>query len=108
MFNSKTILDQREIRRDGTVLLRFAKVVMNGDTVLSSSWHRASLAPGADVVSVLDQVSANLVDMGFPVISVEDVTAIKATCEKEWTPEVLAAYAAAVAAQENSRAPEAK
>ena len=97
----QTVLNQREILSDGTVQVRFALQVMNGDAVLQSQWHRGSFPPGSDADMIVAAINSNIAqaDMGsWPPISDEDAAKIKGTCQAEWTPEVIAAFQAKLAA----------
>ena len=80
MSLTKTItVDQITVTEDGTVLYREATRIMEDGNELSKTYHRSSLAPAQDLTGV----PANVV----------------AICNVAWTPEVIAAYQAQVAAQ---------
>jgi hypothetical protein len=74
-----TSIDQITIEENGIVLYREAKRIMEDGNELSKTYHRTSLVPAQDLTGI----PANVV----------------AICNVAWTPEVIAAYQAQVAAQ---------
>ena len=74
-----TTVDQITVTEDGTVLYREATRIMEDGNELSKTYHRSSLKPAQDLTGI----PANVV----------------AICNAAWTPEVIAAYQAAQAAQ---------
>ena len=77
-----TNVDQITVTENGTVLYREATRIMEDGVQLSQTYHRSSLTPAQDLTGV----PANVV----------------AICNAAWTPEVIAAYQAQVAAQAES------
>ena len=73
-----TVVDQVTVTEDGTVLYREATRIMEDGKQLSQTYHRSSLTPAQDLTGV----PANVV----------------AICNAAWTPEVIAAHQAQVAA----------
>lgn len=65
-------IDQITVIEDGTVLYREATKIVEDGVMLTKTYHRTSLEPGAD----LSQQPANVV----------------AICNVAWTPDVIAAY----------------
>ena len=78
-----TTVDQITVTENGIVLYREATRIMEDGKELSKTYHRSSLTPAQDLTGV----PANVV----------------AICNTAWTPEVIAAYQAQVAAQESQR-----
>jgi len=74
-----TNVDQITVTENGTVFYREATRVVEDGKQLSQTYHRTSLTPSQDLTGV----PANVV----------------AICNTAWTPEVVAAYQAQVAAQ---------
>jgi DNA-binding transcriptional LysR family regulator len=74
-----TTVDQITVTENGIVLYREATRIMEDDNEISKTYHRSSLTPAQDLTGV----PANVV----------------AICNVAWTPEVIAAYQAQVAAQ---------
>jgi hypothetical protein len=74
-----TTVDQITVSENGIVLYREATRIMEDGNQISQTYHRSSLTPGQDLTGV----PANVV----------------AICNVAWTPEVIAAYQAAQAAQ---------
>jgi hypothetical protein len=77
-----TSVDQITVTENGIILYREATRVMEDGNELSKTFHRTSLTPGQDLT-------------GQPA----SVTAI---CNVAWTAEVIAAYQAALAAQQGA------
>lgn len=78
-LNKETVVDQITVTEDGTVLYREATRIMENGVQLSKTYHRTSLTPGQDVAGQPQKV--------------------KDICNAAWTPEVIAAYEAQIAAQ---------
>jgi DNA-binding transcriptional LysR family regulator len=84
MSLTKTItIDQITVTENGIVLYREATRVVENGNEIAKTYHRTSLTPGQDLTGQ----PANVV----------------AICNTAWTPEVVAAYQAQVAAQETTR-----
>lgn len=77
-----TNVDQITITETGTVLYREATRIIEDGNEISKTYHRTSLTPGQDLTGV----PANVV----------------AICNVAWTPEVIAAYQAQIAAQQGT------
>ena len=78
-LTKQTVIDQITVQENGTVLYREATRIMEDGKQLSQTYHRSSLTPAQDLTGQ----PANVV----------------AICNAAWTPEVIAAYQAQVAAQ---------
>ena len=74
-----TTVDQITVTENGIVLYREATRIMEDGNQISQAYHRTSLTPAQDLTGQ----PANVV----------------AICNAAWTPEVIAAYQAQVAAQ---------
>ena len=75
-----TVIDQITVTENGIILYREATRIMEDGKQLSQTYHRTSLTPAQDLTGQ----PANVV----------------AICNAAWTPEVVAAYQAQVAAQQ--------
>jgi DNA-binding transcriptional LysR family regulator len=73
------VIDQITVVEDGTVLYREATRILKDGEQIAQTYHRSSLTPGQDLTGQ----PANVV----------------AICNAAWTPTVIAAYQAQVAAQ---------
>ena len=78
-ITKEKVIDQITVTENGIVLYREATRIMEDGEQLSQTYHRTSLTPAQDLTGV----PANVV----------------AICNVAWTPEVVAAYQAQVAAQ---------
>jgi hypothetical protein len=81
-LSKTTVVDKVETLENGTIQVRTATRIDEDGTVLSSSFHRHTLSPGQDLTN-------------------EDPKVV-AIASAVWTPEVVSAYEATVAAQEAS------
>jgi len=79
-LTKETVVDKIEVLENGTLQVRTATRVLEDGEVLSSSFHRHVLAPGADITN-------------------EDAKVV-AIANATWTPEVVTAYNDMIAAQE--------
>lgn len=75
-LTKQTVVDQITITENGIVLYREATRIMEDGKEISKTYHRTSLTPAQDLTGQ----PANVV----------------AICNAAWTPEVVAAYAAAL------------
>ena len=78
-LTKQVVIDQITVTENGTVLYREATRIMEDGQQLSQTYHRTSLTPGQDLTGQ----PANVV----------------AIANAAWTPEVVAAYQAQLAAQ---------
>ena len=78
------VIDQITVTENGTVLYREATRILKDGEQIAQTYHRTSLTPAQDLTGK----PANVV----------------AICNTAWTPAVIAAYQAQVAAQQNARA----
>jgi DNA-binding transcriptional LysR family regulator len=81
-LTKETVVDQITVTENGIVLYREATRIMEDGNQISQTYHRTSLTPAQDLTGQ----PANVV----------------AICNAAWTPEVIAAYQAQVAAQQEA------
>ena len=79
-FTETKVIDQITVTENGIVLYREATRIMEDGNLISKTFHRSSLTPAQDLTGV----PANVV----------------AICNVAWTPEVISAYQAQIAAQQ--------
>ena len=82
-LTKEKVIDQITVTENGIVLYREATRIMEDGNQLSQTYHRTSLTPAQDLTGQ----PANVV----------------AICNAAWTPEVVAAYQAQLAAQQINR-----
>ena len=82
-FTETKIIDQITVTDNGIVLYRETTRVFKDDVEVSKTYHRSSLTPGQDLTGIPDNVAA--------------------ICNTSWTPEIIAAYQAQVAAQQTQQ-----
>src|SRR5262245_25710802 len=88
----RTIVDQIEITRRGTVQLRLAIQTVIGDKVLSFEYHRTGFEPGTDLDSAVPVVQGALQQLGAPEMSASEWARVRRVLQVEHTPEVIAAF----------------
>jgi hypothetical protein len=76
------VIDQITVTENGIVLYREATRVLRDDEQIAQTFHRTSLTPGQDLTSQPEKVVA--------------------ICNAAWTPQVIAAYQAHIAALEGA------
>jgi len=79
-FTETKVVDQITVTENGTVLYREATRILKDGEQIAQTYHRSSLTPAQDLTGQ----PANVV----------------AICNVAWTPEVVAAYQAQVAASQ--------
>ena len=79
-LEKQTVVDQVTVCENGIVLYREATRILEDGEEISKKYHRTSLTPGQDLTGQPDNVVA--------------------ICNAAWTPEVVAAYQAAQAANQ--------
>jgi archaellum component FlaF (FlaF/FlaG flagellin family) len=84
MLEKIEIVDRIEVVENGSVQVRTKTAIMEDGKQISGNFHRHVVAPGDDYSGEADRV--------------------KAICAATHTPEVVAAYQAALAAQEAAQA----
>ena len=94
------IIEQIEITNDGTVQVRMHKLSSDGDLIGN---HRTSLPPATDINAQVAAVNAHMAEENYSPISDADVAKLTAICNAAWTPAVIAAYQAQMAAQASQR-----
>lgn len=78
-ITKETLVDQITVTENGIVLYREATRITEDGAQIGQTLHRSSLVPGQDLTGIPEQVVAH--------------------CNVAWTPEVVAAYQAQLAAQ---------
>jgi len=81
MIIERTVVSLVEVTPNGTIQIRLANQILDGETVKAQTFQRYCLAPGSDLTGQPDQVVA--------------------IANAVWTPEVIATYEAQVAANQN-------
>lgn len=77
-LTKETVVDQITVTENGTVLYREATRILEDGNQISQTYHRTSLTPGQDITTQPEKVQA--------------------IANAAWTPEVIAAYEAQIAA----------
>ena len=75
MIEKKTVIERIEILAGGSIHVRFAKLIVDGDKIIGpSQWHRCALDPGTELEPLLAAINNHLEQMG------------EARCEETKTP----------------------
>lgn len=99
----KTIIEQIEIKSDGFVLVRLQLIVIDGEEVIASSWHRTSIPPGADVEAQMAAVNSHLAQMNRAPVGDACMARLRAFVSLAQPPEAVTAYKARIEAAEMER-----
>ena len=91
------IIDQIEVTNKGTIQVRMHKISSDGDLIGN---HRTILPPATDINAQVAAVNAHMATENYSAISDADVVKLTAICNAAWTAEVVAAYQAQLAAQQ--------
>jgi hypothetical protein len=106
MIEKKTIIDQIEIARDGTINIRYALLLIEDGKDLSCQWHRTSIPPGVDVDRQLAEVDNHLTSgvgpspdqlTKFPAADMTRVPLVKEIAKLVHSPAVVSAHRARIA-----------
>lgn len=68
----KTVIDQIEIRRDGSTQIRFGLVLVEDGVEIDIKWHRTAVPPDGDLDAQIAVVESHLQTMGHPAIEASD------------------------------------
>jgi colicin import membrane protein len=92
-LKKQTVLSQIEVQPDGTLQIRLAKQVVDGDEVFASDYHRTAIPPGHSVDDQMNAVDADLINNhGFPALDKAERDRIKAHAKVAHTPDAVQAY----------------
>lgn len=97
MIEKRTVLNKREIVRNGIVYLQFCKEIVDDGEIISSEYHRAAIEPGVDVDFVLSEVDRHLASMKCAAVGNSCKDKIRSTVRAEHTKDVVTKYQAAKA-----------
>lgn len=84
-LTERSEVDKIEILADGQIQVRRADIIERDGTEISRQFHRHVLAPGADVTN--------------------ETEAVQAVAAAVWSPQVIDAYQAKLAAQQSAQSP---
>jgi hypothetical protein len=87
-----TVVDERTVTKNGIILIRFRKEIVEDGVVLARTYHRTSLEPGQSLDKQMAAVNDHLVSMGHAAVSVDGIASIQRTVDTEHTPEKIAAF----------------
>jgi len=73
MIEKKTVVDQIEITRHGTIQVRLGLLLVEDGKEEDCKWHRTSVDPGGDVAGTLAAVNVHLKAMGKMELTAEQI-----------------------------------
>lgn len=88
-LTQRTIVDQLEITRTGTVQIRLAIIVEADGVELSCAYHRTSIEPGGDVDAQIAAVNSHLQSMKLGPIEPDGLSYLKPIVEAAQTKEKI-------------------
>jgi hypothetical protein len=88
----KTIIDQIEVVRNGTLQIRMRKILTVNGVDHDLGFHRTVVEPGADVDQQFALVNKHLKEMGFGPVDAPELARVKALVPVVHTPEVVAEH----------------
>ncbi len=91
-LEQKTLIDQIEILRDGTLRVRMNKTVVDGETVIASGYHRTVLTPGVDADVQLAAVNGHLAALGAAPVEDGEWDRLRRIAAVEHTPAAVASW----------------
>jgi hypothetical protein len=97
-IEKRTVVDQIEATRNGTVQVRFGLVLVENGAEIDCKWHRTAIEPGGSVDAQIAAVNVDLARSKYPAITPSDIDRIKAIAQVAQTPSVISAFKASVAA----------
>lgn len=101
MLAKESIIDKIEVTAAGHLQVRFAsRVTENGQPITPDAYHRIAFSPGDD----LSLLTAETV----PTVDQSHLDRVAVVAAAVWTPEVVAAYKAELAAEQARREAEAR
>lgn len=93
-----TLVDQVEVKRDGTLQIRFRKVLIDDDgAIIELGYHRATAAPGDNLAATLDNVDTHLQQMKNGGLSQEEKDFVTEVKDAMWTKDRVDAVKAKMA-----------
>lgn len=89
-MEKKTVVDQIEIKRDGTILIRMTFEVWDGEEQIAKAYHRFVLPVGFDAAAQIAYVNQHVESMGKAPITERDAKRINRLAGHVWTAKVRA------------------
>lgn len=78
MLERKSVVEVIELPSTGGVQVKIALMIVDGDKVLNSAWHRTAVTHGGNAVTQMSYVQAHLSEMGEALLSQADVDRVVA------------------------------
>lgn len=94
-MEKRTVIDQIEIKPDGTVQVRVVFEIWDGEVCETRAYHRFILSVGTDIEPQIEIVNQHIAAMGKEPVSARDIRRIARIAGHVWTPKVRAAADAA-------------
>lgn len=94
MIEKKTVIDQIEITRNGSIQIRFGLLLVEDGKEIACDWLRKVIEPGDNVAASLGVIDAYLQQTGKAAIDTGRISLVKSVAAIAHTPEVVKAYKA--------------
>ncbi len=92
-IEKKTIVDQIEITRDGTIQLRLGLLLVEDGVEIGCTYHRTAIPPGTDPAAQLAAVDAHLTKMGKATLDTSEAKRVTDIAPVVHTLEAVSKYA---------------
>jgi len=64
-LDKRAVVESVTMMPNGTISVRFAKQVIDGDSVIASEWHRLIIAPSENIPNAIIAANADLTASGY-------------------------------------------
>lgn len=81
MIERKTVVDQIEITRHGTIQIRFGLLLVEDGVEIDCKWHRTCIQAGDDPSNQMAAVNAHLDAMGMAQVDASEIDKLKRASE---------------------------
>ena len=85
MIEKKTIVDQIEIARDGSIQIRLGLLLVEDGSIIDCKWHRTRIAQEGNVSDQMASVNEQLAKMGKELVSEADIARIQRHFDVEYS-----------------------
>jgi len=92
MIEKRTVIDQIEVSRDGTLQIRFGLLLIEDGNEIDCKWHRTIIEPGGDVDGQIAAVNSHLAQMGKAPVELSEADRLKALVPVVQTADVVASH----------------
>lgn len=109
-IEERTIIDQIEITRSGSIQIRFGLLLVKDGVEIGCRWHRIAVEPGGDIDAAIAAVNADITTrpgLAGPAVETDRLPEVKEIARLVHTPERVKAHRAAFEAATSAESPSA-